>query len=89
MGSVAELERGLISDRTKAALAVHKAQGVRLGRPTTVPPSVVARIAAERAAGATWAAIADGLNADGTPTGQGGSKWFPNTVARIHKRAAE
>ena len=88
MGSVAELERGLISDRTKAALAVRKAQGVRLGRPTTVPPSVVARIASERAAGATWAAIADGLNADGTPTGQGGSKWFPNTVARIHKRAA-
>ncbi|WP_231110850.1 hypothetical protein [Mycobacterium avium] len=45
------------------------------------------RIAAERAAGATWAAIADGLNADGTPTGQGGSQWFPNTVARIAKRA--
>ena len=88
MGSVAELERGLISDRTKAALAVRKAQGVRLGRPTTVPPSVVARIASERAAGATWAAIADGLNADGTPTGQGGSKWFPNTVSRIHKRVA-
>lgn len=87
MGSVAELERGLISDRTKAALAVRKAQGVRLGRPTTVPPSVVERIARERAAGATWAAIADGLNADATPTGQGGSKWFPNTVARIHKRA--
>ncbi|GAS90479.1 recombinase family protein [Mycolicibacterium brisbanense] len=88
MGSVAELERGLISDRTKAALAVRKAQGVRLGRPTTVPQSVVERITSERAAGATWAAIADGLNADGTPTGQGGSKWFPNTVARIHKRAA-
>lgn len=88
MGSVAELERGLISDRTKAALAIRKAQGVRLGRPATVPPSVVDRITRERAAGATWAAIADGLNADDTPTGQGGSKWFPNTVARIHKRAA-
>ncbi|GAB5019737.1 hypothetical protein JHV675_53980 [Mycobacterium avium subsp. hominissuis] len=24
---------------------------------------------------------------DGTPTGQGGSQWFPNTVARIAKRA--
>jgi hypothetical protein len=68
---VAELERGLISDRT-AALAVRKAKGVRLGRSTTVPLSVVDRIARERAA----------------PTGQGGSKWFPNTVARIHKRAA-
>lgn len=88
MGSVAELERGLISDRTKAALAIRKAQGVQLGRRPSVPQPVVERIARERAAGATWAAIADGLNADGTPTGQGGSKWFPNTVARIHKRAA-
>jgi hypothetical protein len=33
-------ERGLISDRTNAALAVPKAQGVRLCRPVTVPPSV-------------------------------------------------
>lgn len=86
MGSVAELQRSLISDRTKAALAVRKAQGVRLGRKPSVSSPVVDRIACERAAGSTWAAIADGLNADGTPTGQGGSKWFPNTVARIHKR---
>lgn len=88
MGSVAELERGLISDRTKAALAVRKAQGVQLGRRPSVPRAVIDRITRERATGATWAAIADGLNADATPTGQGGSKWFPNTVSRIHKRAA-
>lgn len=31
--------------------AGRRAQGVRLGRPTTVPPSVVARISDERAAG--------------------------------------
>ncbi|RMB75642.1 recombinase family protein [Rhodococcus sp. SBT000017] len=88
MGGVAELERSLISDRTKAALAVRKAQGVRLGRPLSVPLTVVDRITAERAGGATWQRIADGLNDDGTPTGQGGSRWFPNTVSRIHKRAS-
>ncbi|WP_137146929.1 recombinase family protein [Mycolicibacterium sp. CR10] len=87
MGSVAELERGLISDRTKAALAIRKAQGVQLGRRPSVPQSVVDRIVTERTAGATWAAIADNLNADATPTGQGGSQWFPNTVSRIHRRA--
>jgi hypothetical protein len=43
-------ERGLISDRTNAALAVRKAQGVRLCRPVTVPPPVEERIASKLAA---------------------------------------
>ncbi len=37
MASVAELERNLISERTKTALAQRKAQGVKLGRPRLLP----------------------------------------------------
>lgn len=76
----AELERRLIGERTKAALAVRRAQGVRLGRPRNLPSDVVSRIVESRHSGATWAAIASGLNADSVPTAQGGKCWYPATV---------
>jgi DNA invertase Pin-like site-specific DNA recombinase len=40
----AQFERRLISQRTKEALAVKRASGVRLGRPPTLPQAVVRRI---------------------------------------------
>ncbi len=40
MASVAQWERRAIGQRTKDALAIKRAQGVRLGRPRTMPPSV-------------------------------------------------
>lgn len=83
MGGVAELERALISERTKAALAHKRSQGIRLGRPSVLDPDVLARIVAERAAGAGFSAIARGLNDDAVPTARGGTKWFPATVARV------
>jgi DNA invertase Pin-like site-specific DNA recombinase len=84
MGSVAQWERRIIGERTTDALAAKKAQGVKLGRPRTVPEDVRARIVSERDAGATWQAVADALNDDGVPLGQGGRRWYPNTVRRLY-----
>lgn len=64
-----------------------KAQGVRLGRPTNLPPKVIKRIDKMREKGATFAAIADALNEDGVPTAQGGAKWWPATVKKVLERA--
>lgn len=79
----AELERRLIGERTKAALAVKRSQGVRLGRPPMLAPEIVARIVEEREAGGSWSAIARKLNEDEVPTAQGGRCWYPATVRYV------
>jgi len=54
--------------------------GVRLGRPLSLPVDVRGRIASERKAGRSLAAIAEMLNEEQVPTAQGGRKWWPSTV---------
>jgi DNA invertase Pin-like site-specific DNA recombinase len=80
LASFARCERRSISERTRAALAVKRAQGVRLGRPPQMSQHAIERIRRERAAGKSLAAIANGLNADRIPTAQGGRRWYPATV---------
>jgi DNA invertase Pin-like site-specific DNA recombinase len=70
----------LLSQRSRAALARARAQGVRLGRPPTMPAHVIERIKREREAGNSLAAIANRLNADRIPTAQGGQRWYPATI---------
>lgn len=83
MASAAQWERRIIGQRTKDALAVKRASGVRLGRPQILPGDVVARITDAHRAGAGWSDIARGLNDDQIPTAHGGARWYPSTVRAV------
>lgn len=79
----ARLERRMIGERTKTALAAKRAQGVRLGRRRELAADVVAWIVGQHRAGASLAAIARALNDRGEPTAHGGAKWYPSTVRAV------
>lgn len=83
MASLAQWERRMIGERTRAALAVKKQQGVRLGREPKLDAKLRARIRRARQRGRSFAAIADQLNAENVPTAQGGAKWHPSTVSYV------
>jgi DNA invertase Pin-like site-specific DNA recombinase len=86
--AMAELERELIGQRTRDALAMAKQRGVRLGRPSLVPADVVTRVHGERSSGKTLAAIATALNDDAVPTPNGGQAWYPAGIARLLRQAS-
>ncbi len=77
----AQFERRLIGERTKAALAIRKAEGVRLGRPPQLPAAVRRKIRRKRDAGLSFAAIAEALNEAGVPTAHDGRRWYSSTVS--------
>jgi DNA invertase Pin-like site-specific DNA recombinase len=79
----ARFDRDRISQRTREALAVKRTQGVRLGRPSNLPPDTIPRIVAERDAGASLQAIGDGLTRDGVATAQGGRAGHASTVRKV------
>jgi DNA invertase Pin-like site-specific DNA recombinase len=85
----AQFERRLIKERTKVGLAVRKAQGVRIGRPNEIPAPIRDRIRSERAAGMTYAAIADRLTSEGIPTARGGSRWYASSVQAAERAQAD
>jgi DNA invertase Pin-like site-specific DNA recombinase len=90
LATFAELERKLIGQRTRDALAVRRAEGVQLGRRPTLPAAVVRRIVKARRAGATWSSISRELNEEGVPTAQSaGNVWYPATVRQVVLRAEE
>ncbi len=82
MAVFSQLERRLIAQRTREALAAG-AQGVRLGRPSRLPREVVEQIVNARAGGYSLRAIAMRLNASGVPTAQGGASWHASTVRAV------
>jgi DNA invertase Pin-like site-specific DNA recombinase len=97
----AQYERALIKARTKAALAVKRARGERLGgavpygyrsgddgcslRPNPSEQDVIEMVVQLRKSGLTLQAITDWLNKSGAPCR--GSRWHLTTVARVLRRA--
>jgi DNA invertase Pin-like site-specific DNA recombinase len=86
VANFSQFERRLIGQRTKDALAVKKAPGVRLGRPRTIPVKVVRRIERMRARGLSLRRIAETLNDDWVPTAHGGARWHVSTVQKVLER---
>lgn len=101
IAAVAEGEREMISDRTKAALAAAKARGVKLGTPDTQRLGMKRRAAADVHARALRAVLAElrrqgatsiraitaALNARGIPA-SGGGQWHATSVRRVLERTA-
>jgi DNA invertase Pin-like site-specific DNA recombinase len=94
LAAVAEYEREMISQRTKAALAQAKARGTKLGNPHAAeaaalgraarvirrpPPKVITLIHERRDAGATLREIAAELNQLGIRTPRG-CQWYACTI---------
>jgi DNA invertase Pin-like site-specific DNA recombinase len=86
IASVAEWESEMIGVRTRDAMAEAKARGASFGRKRSDvwEPELVARVLSEREAGASYKAIAAGLDRDGiAPPGEDSKRWYPSTVRRL------
>jgi DNA invertase Pin-like site-specific DNA recombinase len=84
MSVFAELERAMISDRTREALAQRKRRGEPVGRPRLVAGDVVDRIVQERTGQHhSFGAIAKQLTSEGVLSPAGRPVWQASTVRRI------
>ncbi len=79
-----QLERRLIGQRTREALAVKRSQGVKLGRPAVLPVELRDRIRREREEdGRSYGEIARRLTAEGIATAHGAARWSDTTVRKL------
>jgi len=86
LGSVAEFERGLIAERAKDTHAERRARGevwgVDKGQMPLVPIEVLIQIRTARESGDSLRTIAARLNAEGVPSGRGGT-WYASTIKHL------
>jgi DNA invertase Pin-like site-specific DNA recombinase len=82
-----QLERRLIGERTKAALAAKKAEGVTLGRPRAIGEDVARMAAGLRAEGLSLRKIGAALS-DAGHTPPNGRAWHAETVKLLLQRDA-
>lgn len=82
LGAVAEMERRLIGERTKAALAAKAAQGARLGRPVITSNLTRQRVCVLRGFGLSLAEIAARINEEGYRTSVD-TEWTKAGVQRL------
>lgn len=87
LASIAEFERRQIGSRTKSALAIRKAEGVRLGRPVTTSALIRMRVKGLSTQDLSLASIADRLNAEGYRNGAG-NEWTRSGVQKVLKSLA-
>lgn len=83
----AELEREMISTRTKEGLAAARAKGKQIGRPSSIPTDLRRRIVRDREAGASFASIAAQLTTEGILTPTGKTTWDESVVRRSYAAA--
>lgn len=86
MSALAEMERGIIAARQKDIHKDRRERGVvwgkDMGPKNKTPEEIKSRIFSERSRGRSYRQIADGLNADGVLS-QNGGKWYATTVKNI------
>lgn len=101
LAAAAEFERRMISERTKAGLAVAKTRGVKLGNPANLQPNFIERqrtanahaaklrptLDAMKARGLTHRAMVAELNSIGVPAPKGG-QWGLSQLQRVLARTA-
>jgi site-specific DNA recombinase len=86
LASLAEMERDLISERTRDALAHLKAEGKHLGRIGFQNQQAIDEMKALHGRGWSYREIARDLAARGVPTDRGGN-WTASTIRQVLLRA--
>lgn len=87
LATFAELERDLISTRTREALAARARRGERNGRPSAIPAGLLRRIVLSRDSGASFSRIARELTHERFLTPTGLTDWHESTVRRAYAAA--